>query len=124
MEPDRHAPQIEILAQAVHQVPDVAFRKMIELIAEQRDRRGAALHLSCVSDLDAAARWSGWRVAFEHRSKPAIELAGRYPGVPFFDHRQNGFHELVKAALLKCRDSNQRDAADFGKHIFEIALNL
>src|SRR4051794_18352206 len=37
VKPDRHAPELEILAQAVHQITDVSLGQMIELIAEESD---------------------------------------------------------------------------------------
>src|SRR5215208_6490882 len=59
MKPDRHAPKLEILAQAVHQITDVSLREMIELIAEERNRWRPGLDLRRITDLDPPARGGG-----------------------------------------------------------------
>src|SRR5262249_34846613 len=81
-----NAPQIKILPQPVHRIAYVAFGEMIELIAEERDRWWPGLHLRCISDLDAATRGGGRRIALECFFEPAIKLARWNPHAPSFDH--------------------------------------
>src|SRR5690348_16495577 len=59
LEPQRHRSEVEVTPHRVQQVAAIAFRKLVEPVAEHDEARRPALHLGDVAELDALALGRG-----------------------------------------------------------------
>src|SRR5689334_21714524 len=65
VEPQRHRAEIEVAPHRVQEVAAIAFRKLLQPIAEDDEARRPALHLGDVAELDPLAPGGGRRVGLD-----------------------------------------------------------
>ena len=76
-QPDRHAGQVERLAQRIDQIPPVCIADGFGAGAEHDEARWPGFGLGDVIELDAAARDRGRRMGGERVFEPAVERIRR-----------------------------------------------
>src|SRR5829696_8496606 len=108
--PDRHAWQVERLAQGVDQIPRVRLRERVELVAEDREGRRAGLRLRYIADLDAPAGDRRRRVRGKRPLAPLVQPRRRDAAVPDLVGSHDRLHEPVEALASEPRDRDERRA--------------